>query len=47
MPLSIDEYRALHAAELSSAEDVSTPKVTAGPFRFAGIKGRARLYERA
>lgn len=47
VPLSIDAYRALHAAELSSAEDVSTPKVTAGPFRFAGIKGRARLYERA
>ncbi|MCS4593976.1 hydroxymethylglutaryl-CoA synthase [Brevibacterium sediminis] len=47
VPLSIDAYRALHAAELSSAEDVTTPKVTAGPFRFAGIKGRARLYERA
>lgn len=47
VPLSIDAYRALHAAELSSAEEVSTPKVTAGPFRFAGIKGRARLYERA
>ncbi len=47
VPLSIDAYRALHAAELSSAEDVTTPKATAGPFRFAGIKGRARLYERA
>lgn len=47
VPLSIDAYRALHAAELSSAEDASTPKVTAGPFRFAGVKGRARLYERA
>ncbi|GAA1517375.1 hydroxymethylglutaryl-CoA synthase family protein [Brevibacterium permense] len=47
VPLSIDAYRALHAAELSSAEDVTTPKVTAGPFRFAGIKGRARHYERA
>lgn len=47
VPLSIDAYRALHAAELSSAEDVTTPKVTAGPFRFAGIKGRARLYEHA
>ena len=47
VPLSIDAYRALHAAELSSADDVSTPKVTAGPFRFTGIKGRARLYERA
>ena len=47
VPLSIDEYRALHATELASAEDVSTPKVTAGPFRFAGVKGRARLYERA
>src|SRR5690606_188508 len=38
VPLSIDAYRALHAAELSSAEDASTPKVTAGPFRFAGVK---------
>ena len=47
VPLSIDEYRALHAAELSSAEDVSTPKVTAGPFRFAGVRDRARVYERA
>lgn len=47
VPLSIDAYRALHAAEFSSADDVSTPKVTAGPFRFAGIKGRARHYERA
>lgn len=47
VPLSIDAYRALHAAELSSAEDASTPKVTAGPFRFAGVKGRARHYERA
>ncbi len=47
VPLSIDAYRALHSAELPSAEDVSTPKVTTGPFRFAGIKGRARVYERA
>ncbi|MGO3022244.1 MAG: hydroxymethylglutaryl-CoA synthase family protein [Brevibacterium sp.] len=47
VPLSIDAYRALHATELSSAEDVTTPKVTAGPFRFAGIKGGARNYERA
>ena len=47
VPLSIDAYRALHATELSSADDVTTPKVTAGPFRFAGIKGGARLYERA
>lgn len=47
VPLSIDEYRALHATELPSAEDVSTPKVTAGPFRFAGVTGRARVYERS
>ncbi|UVI36139.1 hydroxymethylglutaryl-CoA synthase [Brevibacterium spongiae] len=47
VPLSIDAYRALHSTELPSAEDVSTPKVTAGPFRFAGIRGRARIYERA
>ncbi|WP_426936870.1 hydroxymethylglutaryl-CoA synthase [Brevibacterium sp. LE-L] len=47
VPLSIDEYRTLHATELPSAEDVSTPKVTAGPFRFAGVTGRARVYERS
>ncbi|MGC2939014.1 MULTISPECIES: hydroxymethylglutaryl-CoA synthase family protein [unclassified Brevibacterium] len=47
VPLSMDAYRALHATELPSAEDVSTPKVTAGPFRFAGVKGRARIYERS
>lgn len=47
VPLSIDEYRALHATEMPSAEDVSTPKVTAGPFRFAGVTGRARVYERS
>jgi hydroxymethylglutaryl-CoA synthase len=47
VPLSIADYRELHGTQLPSAEDVSTPRVTAGPFRFAGIKGGARHYERA
>lgn len=47
VPLSIAEYRALHATQLPSAVDVSTARVTSGPFRFAGIRGGARTYERA
>lgn len=48
-PLDVAEYRALHraAAELSSREDVEIPGSSAGPFRFAGISGRARQYRRA
>ncbi|WP_209324472.1 hydroxymethylglutaryl-CoA synthase family protein [Brevibacterium renqingii] len=47
VPLSMTDYRALHAAELPSSEDHTTPRVSTGEFRFAGIRGRARLYERA
>ena len=47
VPLSMADYRKLHAAELSSSEDHSTPRVSTGAFRFAGIRGRARVYERA
>lgn len=43
--LDIPAYRELHATELPSAQDVSTPSVTAAPFRFAGIRGGARVYE--
>lgn len=46
VPLDIGEYRRLHATELPSAVDVHTPRVTKAPFRFAGIQGRARHYER-
>lgn len=46
VPLEVAEYRELHAAELPSGVDVDTPRVTKAPFRFAGIHGRARQYER-
>lgn len=46
VPLEVSEYRQLHAAELPSGVDVDTPRVTKAPFRFAGIRGRARQYER-
>ncbi len=46
VPLEVAEYRELHAAELPSGVDVDTPRVTKAPFRFAGIRGRARQYER-
>ncbi|WP_449277248.1 hydroxymethylglutaryl-CoA synthase [Leucobacter sp. GX24907] len=44
-PIGVAEYRELHAREYPSAQDIATPRVTAGPFRFAGIRGKARLYE--
>ena len=46
VPLEVAEYRDLHAIELPSGVDVQTPRVTKAPFRFAGIQGRARQYER-
>lgn len=46
VPLTVAEYRELHARELPSDVDVETPRVTRGPFRFAGITGGARRYER-
>ncbi len=45
-PLDIARYRELHATELSSAVDMETPRVTTGTYRFAGISGQARQYER-
>ncbi|WP_336662640.1 hydroxymethylglutaryl-CoA synthase [Leucobacter sp. USHLN154] len=46
VPLSVPEYRELHARELPSNVDVETPRVTEAPFRFAGLRGSARRYER-
>lgn len=46
-PLSIAEYRELHATVHPSAEDVRTLRVTRAPFRFAGISSAARVYERS
>ncbi|MCL6423823.1 hydroxymethylglutaryl-CoA synthase [Brachybacterium sp. JHP9] len=46
-PLAVDAYEELHrSAELSSASDQETPQVGGSGFRFAGIQGRARRYER-
>lgn len=46
VPLDVPTYRELHSHVLSSSVDVETPRVTKGPFRFAGIKDRARFYQR-
>ncbi|HIY65578.1 MAG TPA: hydroxymethylglutaryl-CoA synthase [Candidatus Agrococcus pullicola] len=46
-PLEIADYRELHGAEYPSAADLETSRVTASPFRFAGIRNRARRYERS
>lgn len=46
VPLDIDHYRELHATELSSDTDVVTPRVSTSQYRFAGISGQARQYER-
>lgn len=43
--LDIPEYERLHALSYPSDTDAETPRVTAGPFRFAGIRGGARVYE--
>jgi len=43
--LGIAEYERLHAVSYPSDTDAETPRVTAGPFRFAGIRGGARVYE--
>ena len=45
VPLTLEEYRALHSAAHPSDVDWETPRVTEGPFRFAGIRDRARRYE--
>lgn len=45
VPLDIAEYERLHATSYPSNADADTPRVTAGPFRFAGIRGGARHYE--
>lgn len=45
VPLTVDAYRELHAAGAATSEDVERPRVTTGPFRFAGVRGGARQYE--
>ena len=46
VPLDIDTYREMHDTVLASTTDYDTPRVTTGPFRFAGVTGQARRYER-
>ncbi len=45
VPVSIEEYRALHSAPHGTSSDQVTAEVTTGPFRFAGIADQARRYE--
>lgn len=45
VPLTIAEYRDLHAAYTDASTERQMPRVTAGPFRFAGVTGRSRQYE--
>ncbi len=45
VPLTVAEYRALHATGAATSEDVERPRVTAAPYRFAGVRGGARRYE--
>jgi hydroxymethylglutaryl-CoA synthase len=45
-PVDLATYRALHAAAgTRGSEDHDLPVSTAGPFRYAGVRGRARRYE--
>lgn len=44
--LTVAEYEELHSLVVRSDEDSATPHVTDSMFRFAGIQGRARRYER-
>lgn len=47
VPVGYEEYRILHALyERPAAEDYDTAAATDGPFRFAGVSGMARRYER-
>lgn len=45
-PVGVREYRELHATEHPSTRDIENPRITSAPFRFAGIRDRARRYER-
>lgn len=46
VPVSVPAYRELHAGATLGSADVVRPAVTTGPFRFAGVSGGARHYER-
>lgn len=43
--VAIAEYRRLHAEGCVVSDDLTTPRVTAQPYRFAGVAGQARRYE--
>jgi hydroxymethylglutaryl-CoA synthase len=46
VPVTVDQYEALHNGMRDSAEDYETPVTTRAPFRFAGVTDRARNYTR-
>lgn len=43
--IGIQDYRELHQSIRFTDEDLSTPRVTRAPFRFAGVDKQARWYE--
>ncbi len=45
VPVSFDEYVALHEGAVHSSADVELPVVAAGPFRLAAVRGGRRIYE--
>lgn len=45
VPLTFDEYRALHASYIETSDNVEVPAVTNAPFRYAGVIDRVRQYE--
>ncbi|MGP5266881.1 hydroxymethylglutaryl-CoA synthase [Brachybacterium alimentarium] len=46
VPLTVEEYRALHVSYTDDSDERETPRTTAAPFRFAGVRDRIRRYER-
>jgi hydroxymethylglutaryl-CoA synthase len=45
VPLTVAEYEVLHRGVRGSIEDYETARTTRAPFRFAGVRDRARVYE--
>ncbi|KQO64983.1 hydroxymethylglutaryl-CoA synthase [Curtobacterium sp. Leaf261] len=46
VPIDVRSYRELHATTVTGSVDTERPRVTTAPFRFAGVRGGARRYER-
>lgn len=47
VPLTVQQYEDLHNGVRGSDEDYETAQVSTAPFRFTGVSGQARRYQRA